>query len=87
VHNLELLRNLRSLASLGVPVLAGLSRKSILGRITNQPVEQRAIASVTAALLAVQRGAAIVRVHDVARTRDALRILGAVEELGFSFDD
>jgi dihydropteroate synthase len=86
-HNLELLRNLRSLASLGVPLLAGLSRKSTLGRITNQPVEQRAIASVTAALLAVQRGAAIVRVHDVAQTRDALRILGAVEELGFSFDD
>jgi dihydropteroate synthase len=87
VHNLALLRNLRSLASLGVPVLAGLSRKSTLGRITNQPVEHRAIASVTAALLAVQRGAAIVRVHDVAQTRDALRILGAVEELGFSFDD
>jgi dihydropteroate synthase len=87
VHNLELLRNLRSLANLGLPVLAGLSRKSTLGRISNQPVEQRAIASVTAALLAVQRGAAIVRVHDVAQTRDALRILGAVEELGFSFDD
>jgi len=87
VHNLELLRNLRSLASLEVPVLAGLSRKSTLGKITNQPVAQRAIASVTAALLAVQRGAAIVRVHDVAQTRDALRILGAVEELGFSFDD
>jgi dihydropteroate synthase len=87
VHNLELLRNLRSLASLGVPVLAGLSRKSTLGRITNQMVEQRAIASVTAALLAVQRGAAIVRVHDVAQTRDALRILGAVEDRGFSFDD
>jgi dihydropteroate synthase len=87
VHNLELLRNLRSLANLGVPVLAGLSRKSTLGRITNQPVEQRAIASVTAVLLAVQRGAAIVRVHDVAQTRAALRILGAVEELGFSFDD
>jgi dihydropteroate synthase len=86
-HNLALLRNLGSLASLGLPVLVGLSRKSTLGRITNQPVEHRAIASVTAALLAVQRGAAIVRVHDVAQTRDALRILGAVEELGFSFDD
>ena len=86
-HNLELLRNLRSLASLGVPVLAGLSRKSTLGRITNQPVGQRTTASVTAALLAVQRGAAIVRVHDVAQTRDALRILSAVEEAGFSFDD
>ncbi len=87
VHNLALLRNLRELADLGLPVLVGLSRKSTLGKITNQPVEHRTIASVTAALLAVQRGAAIVRVHDVAQTRDALRILGAVEELGFSFDD
>ena len=87
VHNLELLRNLGVLAGLGVPVLVGASRKSTLGRITHQPVEQRTIASVTAALLAVQRGAAIVRVHDVAQTRDALRILGAVEETGFGFDD
>ena len=86
-HNLELLRNLRTLAGLGIPVLAGLSRKSTLGKITNQAVEQRIIASVTAALLAVQRGAAIVRVHDVAQTRDALRVLGAVEEPGFRFDD
>lgn len=86
-HNLELLRKLRLLTGLGVPVLAGLSRKSTLGRITNQPVEQRTVASVTAAVLAVQRGAAIVRVHDVAQTRDALRILGAVEERGFTFDD
>jgi dihydropteroate synthase len=87
VHNLALLRNLRVLADLGVPVLAGLSRKSTLGKITNQPVEHRTIASITAALLAVQRGAAIVRVHDVAQTRDALRILGAVEEAGATFDD
>ncbi|HTS51794.1 MAG TPA: dihydropteroate synthase [Burkholderiales bacterium] len=86
-HNLELLRNLGALVELGVPVLVGLSRKSTLGRITNQPTEQRTIASVTAALLAVQRGAAIVRVHDVAQTRDALRILGAVDELGSRFDD
>jgi len=86
-HNLELLRNLGALAGLGVPVLVGLSRKSTLGRITNQPVEQRTIASVTSALLAVQRGAAIVRVHDVAQTHDALRILDAVEEAGFGFDD
>jgi len=87
MHNLELLRNLGALVGLGVPVLVGLSRKSTLGRITNQPVEQRTIASVSAALLAVQRGAAIVRVHDVAQTRDALRVLGAFEEAGFSFDD
>jgi len=87
MHNLELLRNLAALVGLGVPVLVGLSRKSTLGRITNQPIERRTIASASAALLAVQRGAAIVRVHDVAQTRDALRVLGAVEETGFSFDD
>jgi dihydropteroate synthase len=86
-HNLELLRHLGAFTDLGVPVLVGLSRKSTLGRITNQPVEDRTIASITAALLAVQRGAAIVRVHDVAQTRDALRILGAVEELGLRLDD
>jgi dihydropteroate synthase len=78
-HNLALLRNLPALASLGVPLLVGLSRKSTLGRITGQPVEQRTAASVAAAVLAVERGAAIVRVHDVAATRDALRVLAAVD--------
>lgn len=85
-HNLALLRNLDALVELDVPVLAGLSRKSTLGRITNQPVAQRTIASVTAALLAVQQGVAIVRVHDVAETRDALLILGVLADPGFHFD-
>ncbi len=87
VHNLELLRWLRALVALGYPVLVGLSRKSTLGKITNRPVGERTIASVTAALLAVQRGAAMVRVHDVAETREALQILGVVTEPGFNFDD
>jgi dihydropteroate synthase len=86
-HNLALLRNLRVLVELGVPVLVGLSRKSTLGKITNQPVTERAVASVTAALLAVQQGVAIVRVHDVAETRDALLILGVIADPGFRFDD
>jgi len=86
-HNMELLAKLRVLAGLDVPVLVGLSRKSTLGTITGQPVEQRTIASVAAALLAVQRGASIVRVHDVEQTRDALRVLHAVEEAAFGFDD
>jgi dihydropteroate synthase len=86
-HNLALLRNLDALAGLGLPVLAGLSRKSTLGKITNKPLADRTVASVTAALLAVQHGAAIVRVHDVAETRDALSILGAVDDPGFRFDD
>jgi dihydropteroate synthase len=87
VHNLQLLRNVRTLTTLGFPILVGLSRKSTLGKLTNKPVAERTIASVTAALLAVQQGAAIVRVHDVAETRDALAILGHVAEPGFRFDE
>lgn len=79
-HSLELLRRLRVLADCGYPVLAGLSRKSLLGRITGQPVESRVFASVAAALLAAQRGARILRVHDVAATRDALLVQRAVED-------
>ena len=77
-HNLALLRNLGALGELGVPVLAGLSRKSILGTITGQDVNHRLPASVAAALLAVQRGARIVRVHDVGATADALKVWNAV---------
>jgi dihydropteroate synthase len=73
-HNLNLLRNLQKFSELGVPLLAGLSRKSMLGVITGQDVNNRVSASVAAALLAVQRGASIVRVHDVRATCDALKI-------------
>jgi dihydropteroate synthase len=79
-HNLALLRHLDRLAESGLPVLAGISRKSMLGQITGQPVGERVHASVAAALLAVQRGAALVRVHDVAATRDALAVLQAIED-------
>lgn len=78
-HNLQLLRNLASIAALGAPVLAGLSRKSTLGRLTGRPAGERMVASVTAALLAAQRGATILRVHDVGATRDALAVWRAVE--------
>jgi dihydropteroate synthase len=78
-HNLELLRRLAELTQLGVPVLAGLSRKTTLGEMTGRAPGDRLAASVAAALLAVQRGAAIVRVHDVAATRDALRVLSALQ--------
>jgi dihydropteroate synthase len=78
-HNLDLLRELETFCALGVPVLAGLSRKSMLGAITGRYVNERMVASVTAALLAVQRGAAIVRVHDVRETVDALNIWNAVK--------
>lgn len=76
--NLALLRQLPDLSVDGLPVLAGLSRKSMLGAITGQPVTARLPASVAAALLAAQRGARILRVHDVAATRDALAVWQAV---------
>jgi dihydropteroate synthase len=78
-HNLELLRHLAELTDMGIPVLAGWSRKSSLGRITGRSVEDRLPASLAAALIAVKNGAQIVRVHDVAATRDALAVWGAVE--------
>lgn len=78
-HNLDLLHDLHKLTELGVPVLAGLSRKSMLGGLTGQDVTQRLASSVAAALIAVQRGAAIVRVHDVRATVDALKIWNAVK--------
>lgn len=77
-HNLALLRELGQLAALGVTVLAGLSRKSMLGKITGRDVGERAYAGVAAALIAVENGARIVRVHDVAATRDALAVWNAV---------
>lgn len=77
-HNYMLLRELRRFGAEGLAVLAGLSRKSMLGAVTGKPVEQRMVASVAAALIAVQRGAGIVRVHDVGATRDALKVWEAV---------
>jgi dihydropteroate synthase len=73
-HNWSLLARLADLDVGGAPMLAGLSRKSMLGQVTGRPVADRLSASVAAALVAVQRGAAIVRVHDVAATRDALAV-------------
>lgn len=79
-HNLELLRQLDSFTGMGVPVLAGLSRKSMLGKITGNEVGNRVHASVAAALLAATKGARILRVHDVKATRDALAVFNAVEK-------
>lgn len=78
--NIELLANLRQLLDIGLPVLIGVSRKSTLGAITGRNVDGRLPASITAAVMAVERGAHIVRVHDVAETVDALRIARAVIE-------
>jgi dihydropteroate synthase len=77
-HNLTLLRNLDQIVALGYPVLVGLSRKSMLGQILDRPVDERLYGGLTMALIARQKGASIVRVHDVAQTVDALRVLEAV---------
>jgi dihydropteroate synthase len=78
-HNLTLLRRLPELAALGYPLMAGLSRKSLIGTLLGgKPVEERMQGSVAAAVIAVQNGANIVRVHDVAPTVEALRITSAM---------
>jgi dihydropteroate synthase len=76
--NVELLANLRQLQEIGPPLLIGVSRKSTLGMLTGREVDERQPASVAAAVLAVERGASIVRAHDVAETVDALRVVRAV---------
>ena len=74
-HNLALLRALDEFAALGVPLLVGLSRKGMIGTLTGRDKHaERIVGSAAAALIAVQKGAAIVRVHDVAATRDALAV-------------
>lgn len=78
VHNFALLRHLARFRADGLAVLAGLSRKSMLGAVTGRAVEERMPASVAAALIAVQHGAGIVRVHDVGPTCDALKVWQAV---------
>ncbi len=78
VHNLELAVGQPALRDLGCPLLLGWSRKSTLGAITGRPVGERGVASVAAALAAVQQGASIVRVHDVAETVDALKVWRAL---------
>jgi dihydropteroate synthase len=79
-HNIELLRRLDELVVPGLPLLVGLSRKSMLGLLTGCAAPDRIFAGVAAHVLAVLRGARIVRVHDVAATRDALAVVQAVED-------
>lgn len=86
-HNLKLLRELSDIAGMGWPVLAGLSRKSLLGHIVGRSVTDRQSASVAAALMAVERGASVVRVHDIAATRDALLLWRVVNEKELGFDE
>ena len=78
-HNYSLLKHLEDLKVFGLPVLAGMSRKSMIGGVLNKSVEERMVGSVAAALLALERGATILRVHDVAPTVDAVRIWSAMQ--------
>jgi dihydropteroate synthase len=80
-HNLMLLRRLSDIVSLGYPVMAGLSRKGMLGTLTGRSADARVAGSVAAAVVAVQNGARIVRVHDVGPTVDALKVVDAVMEI------
>jgi len=73
-HNVALMRGLPAIVALGYPVLAGLSRKRTIGDITGRPAGERVAGSVAAALVAVQNGASILRVHDVKETVDALKV-------------
>lgn len=79
-HNLALFRALPQFVAQGLPVLVGVSRKTMLGEITGRPVDARDVATAAASLLAAQHGAAILRVHDVASTRDALAMLAALQD-------
>jgi dihydropteroate synthase len=78
-HNLSLLKHLAQFSTLEVPLLAGMSRKSMVGAVLDVPLDDRLIGSVTAAVIAAQRGASILRVHDVRETVQALRMLRAVD--------
>ena len=84
-HNLELIRALPRLREAGFPLLAGLSRKALFGKIVGREAAERVHASAAGALLAAQRGASIVRVHDVAATRDCLLVLRALDDTTFLF--
>jgi dihydropteroate synthase len=77
-HNLALLARLSEFAALGAPILVGLSRKSLLGQLLNRSIDERLPGSLALALAAAERGAAIIRVHDVAATKDVLTVHRAV---------
>ena len=77
-HNLALLAGLSAIGELGFPVLVGVSRKSMIGALTGRDVDDRLAGSLAAAVLAVERGAQVVRAHDIAPTVDALRVVDAL---------
>lgn len=86
-HNVELLAELERIVELGPPVLVGMSRKGMIGRLTGRPLDSRVTGSVAAATLAVDRGARIIRVHDVAETVDGVAVAAAVAGMAPVSDD
>lgn len=81
-HNLQLLQGLPQLSELGLPLLVGFSRKSLIEKLIGRRVDERAAASLALAVLAIERGAGIIRTHDVAATADAVAMTVALSELG-----
>lgn len=77
-HNLSLVKHLSVFTQMGLPLLVGISRKSMIGRILDKPVHERLYGSLTFAILAAWQGATIIRAHDIAATQEALRIIDAV---------
>ena len=77
-HNIALIQQLESFAALGQPLLVGLSRKSVLGQMTGNDVDARLYASIAASVIAAQKGAKILRVHDVKATVEALKVVSAI---------
>ena len=80
-HNVNLLNHLDTLCAAGYPVLAGLSRKSMIGHLLGLPVDERVAPSVALAIMAVQKGAKIIRTHDVKQTHDAIRMIEALAQI------
>ena len=81
-HNLQLLAGLPALAALGLPLLVGLSRKSLIGKLLGREVDQRLPASLALAVMAAERGASLIRTHDVAETADAVAMVTALQQRG-----
>ena len=78
-HNISLIQHLDEFSSLGQPILVGLSRKSVLGQMTGNDVDARLYASIAASMIAAQKGAKILRVHDVKATVEVLKVLAAIQ--------
>ncbi|MGQ0812034.1 MAG: dihydropteroate synthase [Nitrospiraceae bacterium] len=78
-HNLTLLAQLKQLTTFGRPILVGVSRKAFIGRVTDRPVQERLFGTAAAVALAVERGAALIRVHDVPAMRDVVNVVAAVQ--------